>query len=203
MIKINKKIIYILVVFILLIFAYSTIILTRCKKAINNYNPEITSQITQTRNSAGSLFSDYENLNHKIYGQKQESEIVSDRQDYVEDNFKKYPDLAGYYLPDNFIDNVDYLDIDKDGQNEKLVYYSCPGCNAPSRNVDIIKNDRIIFSAQGGNLNIKNNYEGFPGFILYGSGLVLLRGEGYSKIKFKLTSDGKYIPYEENEIKYK
>lgn len=203
MIKINKKSIYILVITILLIALCLTItLLIKDRKTKDGYTPNTISEINPVRTEMDCLFTDYENLDRKICGQKQESEIKSNYPEYVKDSFKKYPDLAGYYLPKNFIDTVESLDIDKDGQSEKIVYYTCPGCNAPSRNVDIIKDSRIIFSAKGGNLKIKNNSEDFPGFILSDSGLVLLKMEGYTEIKFKLNTENEYNPYEEKDIKY-
>jgi hypothetical protein len=203
MTRINKKSVYVLIIAILIIALCATIILLiKDKNKLKSYTSNTTNEISSTRTSVDCLFSDYDNLDRKICGQRLESEIKSNYPEYVKDNFKKYPDLAGYYLPKNFVDNIMFLDVDKDGQDEKIVYYSPPGGNAPSRNIDIIKNDRIIFSAHGGNLNIENNNEIFPGFILSDSGLVLLKLEGYTEIKFRLNADDEYIPYEEKDTKY-
>jgi hypothetical protein len=163
------------------------------------------------RTTPNFLFNDYENLDRKMSGQRTIEEIKAKealkndngiRVELITENFSKFPELAGYYLPINIIDATSSLDIDKDGKLEELVYYSCPGCNAPSRNVDIIKDGRIIFSAHGGSLELKNNNEDKPGFVLSDVGLVLPRPEGYTEIKFRLNSDSEYVPYEERDIRY-
>lgn len=203
MIKTNKKSIYFsIIIFLLLALCWSLATQIRDKRNINNYTSENTNETDPHRAHPDCFFSDFDNLDRKVCGQRLESEIKSEWPELIKENFKNYPDLAGYYLPKNFIDDIGLLDVDKDGKGEKIVYYTCPGCNAPSRNIDIIKDDRIIFSAHGGNLSLEANNENFPGFILSDSGLVLLRAEGYTKIKFKLNDDGEYFPYEEDDIKY-
>lgn len=198
----NKKTFIFLMLVLLIIICGGVIFSINYKKSI-----VINGKEDFFRSGPDCLFSDFENLDRKICGQRIKEEIYkesthSELSEIVEENFKNYPDLAGYYLPKNFIDSIDYLDIDKDGQDEKVVYYSCHGCNALPRNVDIIKDGRIIFSAKGGNLSVKENKELFPGFILSDSGLVLLKSEGYTMIKFKQNISSDYIPYEEYDVKY-
>ena len=203
-----------LISYILLIFIFNKLAktekeLTKESETLSSYN--IGEKKSDFRTDSDCLFTEYENIDRKICGQrtiKEVKEIESLKADNglrlesIDDNFNKYPELAGYYLPKNIIDSTSTLDIDKDGKSEELIYYSCPGCNAPSRNVDVIKNGRIIFSAQGGNLEVKTNNENTPGFILSDSGLVLARPEGYTEVKFKLNFDNEYYPYEEKDVRF-
>lgn len=163
-------------------------------------------QISSHRETPDTLFTDYENLDRKFCGLKLKREIDQLKFEGEIDNvsiknYKDFPDYAGYYVPKNLVDSVANIDIDNDKKLETVVYYTCRGCNAPSRAVDIIKDNKIIFTAKGGNLEIKT-IKNEAGFILNTSGLALSMNDGYTVVKFKKSDSGEFNTISEEDIKY-
>lgn len=147
-----------------------------------------------------SFTSGFANLDRKLCSPKNSAEIAKLNDARALENYKQFPAFAGYYLPQNYVVDVDLLDIDNDQENETVVSYTCPVCNAPPRGLDIIKNNKIIFTAQGGNLEVKP-IKGENGFYLNVSGLTIPRSQGYTAIKFQANQTG-YYPVAEDDIKY-
>ena len=158
------------------------------------------------QSSSDISYSDYENLDRKFCGLKTKAEIQKlklngESDKYSIKNYHDFPQYAGYYVPKNLVDLVDKIDIDNDKKAETIVYYSCRGCNAPSRNMDIIKDGRVIFSAKGGNMSIKQ-IKGEVGFVLSTISATLSRQEGYTKVTFKLNEYNEYNPVSQEDVRY-
>jgi hypothetical protein len=116
-----------------------------------------------------------------------------------EEMVRAFPALAPHYLPHNLIHEIEEIDVTGDGVPEKIVYYSCFGCNAPARNVDIISGNKLIFSAQGGNLSVQS-LQGEAGFDL--STLLYPRGSGYTVVTFKMNDEGEFHSVREEDFYY-
>lgn len=152
------------------------------------------------------IFDSYKNLYKKLGGFWTKSEVYRMKSENEPDklsinNYNKFPEYAGYYVPKEFIDWVDKIDIDNDKKLETIIYHSCRGCNARPRGVDVIKNGVIIFTADGGSLKLES-LNNKPGFTIHASGLVLLRAEGFTRITFLQGEDGEFYPDFEDDIKY-
>ncbi|MCA9365269.1 hypothetical protein KC723_00050 [Candidatus Kaiserbacteria bacterium] len=144
------------------------------------------------------LFDDYRNSDRYLAGARTLSEI-SEAHITITESYEKFPNWAGYYAPLSVIHNVKEIDIDNDGNYEQIIYYSCIGCNTLPRNIDIIKDNRIIFTAEGGQLGFAN-VDDLSGFVIYSA--LLPRGTGERKIQFRQSSSGEYHPESEEEIYY-
>lgn len=105
-------------------------------------------------------------------------------------------DMAIHYSPLYNIDEIVNLDVTNDGKPEKIVLYSCVGCNSPSRNMDIIKDNVLIFSAEGGQLKIEG-IEKQAGFLL---NTTMIPRNGYTRITFKQNSAGEFTTTQEEDI---
>jgi hypothetical protein len=115
----------------------------------------------------------------------------------INEMYQRFPDWAGYYTPTSTVHDVQNVDIDNDGIDEHVIYYSCLGCNAPARNIDIVKDNKIIFTVEGGNLRLEN-VENEDGFHIFTT--MIPRGTGDIKVTFEKTTYGEYHPVEEEEI---
>lgn len=148
-----------------------------------------------------SFGSGFINLDRKLCSPKSAAEIAKLNDAKATENYKQFPQYAGYYLPKNYVVSVNSVDVDNDKKDEIVVSYTCPFCNAPPRGLDIIKNNKIIFTAQGGNLELKP-IKGENSFYLNVSGLTIPRSQGYTAIKFQANETGEYQPVSEDDIKY-
>lgn len=145
------------------------------------------------------LFDSYDAALHASnFGPKNDDDNIP-WMDEKEEMLQKFTSLAPHYLPYNLINSVEEFDVTGDKVPEKIIFYSCFGCNAPSRNVDIISGSKLIFSAEGANLTLKP-LENNSGFEL--SNLLMPRGAGYTVITFIPNSDGEFHSVKEEDIYY-
>ena len=143
----------------------------------------------------------FANVDRRLCGAKSAAEIKKLNDSASWDNFQKFPEFAGYYLPNNLVTGVERKDIDNDKQEETIIYYTCPHCNAPPRGLDVVKGGKVVFTAQGGNLEIKP-VAGESAFLLNVSGLTISRDQGYTTIKFQKNEAGEFRPVTEDDVKY-
>lgn len=122
----------------------------------------------------------------------------------IKQNYNDYKDLASIYLPADSI-YTEKFDVDGDNKNETIVFSCGIGGNHCPHSVDIIKDNKIIFSASLNGVNIKPA-ETKNGFYLewnndedLSSGYCCPRG--YVKTKF-VYENNKFIPVLEQEVYY-
>lgn len=124
--------------------------------------------------------------------------------DVILENYSEFKDLASYYLPQASV-YTDKLDVDGDNIDETLVYSCNAGGNHCPHALDIIKNDKIIFSASLSGINI-NPVETRNGFYLEWNNEYDLTGGyccpwGYVRTRF-VYEDNKFIPILEQKVDY-
>jgi len=168
-------------------------------------NGEQKASSTSIREIPYIQFNNYKNLDRILPRKKTKEEIIktaNKKEIYLEMEFyDKFPNYSGYYLPIYIIGDIEKIDINNDNIQETIIYYSCYGDNALPRNLDIIKDNKIIFSAEGGNLSLEpiNNDSGF---YIKNSGLTMPRYNGYTKTKFILNDSSNFYAISETDIKY-
>lgn len=144
-------------------------------------------------------FNDYRNLKKKFIPTN-EKEIKNLNDNLLLENYNEFGKLTLYYLPDYLIDAIEYKDIDQDSTKETIIFYSCRGCNALSRQMDIIKDNEIIFTAEGGNLSLES-LKKEKGFYLNTS--IVPRGLNmHTRVKFIKNIDGEFHPQSEDVVEY-
>jgi len=143
-------------------------------------------------------FGEYKNVDRKLAGPRTYQEIAVLNDTVLNKNYLEFPKWAGYYLPLNTIDAVVAIDIDNDEIQETVIYYSCRGCNAPPRSLDIVKDGRIIFTADGANLSLTPLTDK-KGFNLETKTIPRNYGD-FTRVKFLFNSDSELFPYSEEDI---
>jgi len=186
-----KGTVVILLVILVAVFAYNKL---DKKSVVENLNQE---EVKTYRESPDVGYSEFKNLDRKLAGARTYKEIEVLGDPVRSQNYIDFPDWAPYYLPLNTIDGVDTIDIDMDGKKENIVYYSCRGCNGTPRSLDIIKDGRIIFTADGSNLKLLS-LDSEIGF--YIDNPIIPRDGRYTRIKFIADKDGNYYVKSEQDI---
>lgn len=190
----------------LLILSVVVIEVLRVTNLFSPYNQQIKEEVPDNtsnvnlemyREVPNVLYDDYRNSDRYLAGPRTLTEIVNRNNDVFISNYKSFPNLAGYYAPLYVIDRTDRVDIDKDGKDEDIVFYSCLGCNALSRAVDIIKENRIIFTAEGAQLQLLP-LENEIGFELRTTSSSL-QNRMETKLKFLMNQDKEYYVFSEEE----
>ena len=191
-----KKSVIILLVILVAVFAYNK---SDKKDVVENFNQD---EVKTYRVSPDVGYSDYKNLDRKLAGPRTYQEIsklTSLNVDVLTRNYLDFPDWAPYYIPLSTVDGVDTVDIDMDGKKETVVYYSCRGCNGTPRSLDIIKDGRIIFTADGSNLKL-TPLDSEIGF--YIDNPIIPREDRYTRIKFLADEGGSYYVKSEEDLRY-
>jgi hypothetical protein len=125
--------------------------------------------------------------------------------DQIVENYNEYEDFSPYYLPSSTI-IVKEFDVDADGNNEKIIYGCGLGGNHCPHKVDVIKNNKIIFSVNGVNIADIKPVETGNGFYLNWHDDDDLGGgyccpSGYVRTKF-VYQDNRFIPILEQKVNY-
>ena len=161
--------------------------------------PEQVQQVPEdvVRHGPDVRFSDYRNSDRYLAGARSLDEFDNPHPAVVE-MYERFPDWAGFYAPLFVVHTVDEVDFTNDGEKEYLVAYSCVGCNAPPRAIDIVKDNRVIFTAEGGLLSVRSVDE--SKFILTTAGHP--RGEQYIHITFEYHNTGRFVTRKEEVVTY-
>jgi len=190
--KINWKILLVVVVFVGALMYFTNYY----RKSIDiqpENNPEQINRVIPDV-----TFNEYKNQERRFSGSKTYEQILTLNDDRATRNYLEFPKWAGFYLPLYTIDGVEEMDIDNDEKKEQIIYYSCSGCNAPPRSLDIIKDMTIIFTANGASLELKplTNEKGF-----YLETAIIPRDSGaITRVKFLTNDDGKLYPFSEEDV---
>lgn len=186
----------------LLILVVSPLLILLMVSTFNNdgsmeSSEEVSENQSQQKNSLLSVkFDNYQNKNTYLHSTVLLEEINQPHPMIIE-MYNKFPDWAGHYAPESVIHDVSQVDINNDGQIENVIYYSCVGCNAPARNIDIEKDNQIIFTVEGGELAFEN-IEYVGSFCIYTA--LIPRGTGEKKIEFVGGADGNYYVKAEQDF---
>jgi len=122
----------------------------------------------------------------------------------IKNNYNENKDIASYYLP---IDSVykESFDVDNDGKDEIIVFACEIGGNHCPHYIEIIKDNKIIFHAEGISIDIKS-VDSKNGFYLewknasnYNEGFCC--PTGYVRTRF-VYKDNKFIPILEQFVNY-
>jgi hypothetical protein len=132
-------------------------------------------------------------------------ECFGDRQ--IIENYGEYGDLASRYLPADSI-WVNRFDVDSDGVDEDIVFVCGIGGNHCPHYVQIIKDNKVIFTTDGGGIGISlSPVDSKNGFYLdwrndddwANTGFCCARG--YVRTRF-VYKDDKFIPVLEQKVYY-
>ncbi len=120
------------------------------------------------------------------------------------ENYRKYGPFTTYALPDYEIYEINYFDVDKDGKDEAIIHknFNCRA-DGGSASADIVKDNKIIFSATGDDATIipADTNNGFYVEQRLYDGSARCCSTGILRTRFVLESN-KFVPIYEQEVKY-
>lgn len=120
------------------------------------------------------------------------------------ENYQKHGSFTTYTLPDQEIYKIDYFDIDGDNKDEAIVHknYNCRA-DGGSTSTDIVKDNKIIFSADGDDATIlpADTNNGFYVEQRLSDNSARCCSTGVLRTRFVLK-DNKFVPIYEQEIKF-
>jgi hypothetical protein len=120
------------------------------------------------------------------------------------ENYQKYGDFTTYTLPNQEIYEINYFDVDGDNKNETIVHknYNCRADDG-STSADIVKDNKIIFSATGDDSTIlpADTNNGFYLEQRLDDGSARCCSTGLLRTRF-VYKEEKFVPIYEQEVKY-
>ena len=122
----------------------------------------------------------------------------------IKQNYNEYKDLAPFYLPVESI-YTEKFDVDGDKKDETIIFGCGIGGNHCPHNFDIVKDNKIIFSAGLSGVNIKPTETGNGFYLEWNNDEDLTGGYccpwGYVRTKF-VYENNKFIPVLEQKVYY-
>lgn len=120
------------------------------------------------------------------------------------DNYQKHGSFTTYTLPDQEIYKIDYFDVDGDDKDEAIVHknYNCRA-DGGSTSADIVKDNKIIFSANGDDATIlpADTNNGFYVEQRLFDDSARCCSTGVLRTRFVLK-DNQFVPIYEQEVKF-
>jgi hypothetical protein len=120
------------------------------------------------------------------------------------ENYQKHGSFTTYTLPDQEIYEIDDFDVDGDNKDESIIHknYNCRA-DGGSTSADIVKGNKIIFSATGDNSTIlpADTNNGFYVEQRLSDDTARCCSTGVLRTRFVLK-DEKFVPIYEQEVKY-